>query len=229
MNSILIVEDDAISQTILRATLQDYDLTMVGSYDDAVKALESGQFALSVIDLILPEGKSGHDLVTLIRSRKVHKNMQILISSVRDSVEAITTGLRLGADDFVTKPFNKLEMLARVEVCLRRAQAAPLSYIVGPVEFDFAARKAFLYRGLEKRTLDLAFREMQILELLMSNEGALVRFEELRSRLGDGYSNRELSNVISRLRGKIDSFGGVASIKNEGYLFQLKHSEAEAS
>jgi len=146
-------------------------------------------------------GKSGFDLCREIRTAK--NRVPILILSAKGQEIDKVVGLELGADDYITKPFDLEEFLARVKAVLRRARPATDTLVMGPVTIDFVSRTA--RRG--RTDLHLTHREFELLQYLAERQGLVVHRDELLREIW-GYPQvpftRSVDNAIARLRKKIE-------------------------
>lgn len=205
---ILVVEDDDDINHLLAEILRRsrYDVSQAYSGTEAKLLLEHNRFDLVLLDLMLP-GMTGEELVPLIRKTSP---VPIIILSAKESAEVKIDVLRAGADDYVTKPFNEGELLARVEAALRRAgaqgQNSGGALVYKDIRMDREARSVMV----GDRSVSLTGREFDILELLMGNPKKVftkanlfqsiwndeflgddntvnVHISKLRSKLGDKY------------------------------------------
>jgi DNA-binding response OmpR family regulator len=157
--------------------------------------LEQEQFDLVVLDVMLP-GISGFDVCRTIRQRG--QTVPILMLTARGQVVDKVVGLKLGADDYLTKPFDASELLARIEALLRRAAAPTRSgsvssdtYQFGPVRVDF--RRAEVWRGGEK--VDLSAREFKLLRHFIANRRATLSRDELLNEVW-GYDATPVTRTV---------------------------------
>jgi two-component system alkaline phosphatase synthesis response regulator PhoP len=162
-------------------------------------------FDLIILDIMLPR-KNGFDVCRDLRQQGVQT--PVIMLTARGQIVDKVVGLKLGADDYVTKPFEMMELLARIEALLRRApaqQSAPSSetYQFGPVQVDF--RKAEVTR--EGRPLELSAREFQLLRYFIEHRGNVISREELLNEVW-GYnampSTRTVDVHVAWLRQKLE-------------------------
>jgi DNA-binding response OmpR family regulator len=200
-NRILVVEDDENLSALLRENLafEGFDVKVVA---DGLKAIESARTFLPhliVLDLMLP-GMNGFELCTTLRR---NGRTPILIVSARSQKNDRIRGLTLGADDYLVKPFEIEEFLARVNAILRRARPSAEDLRLGPVRVDFRSHTA--YRGDQE--LHLTHREFDLLKYLSERAGQVVSRNELLRDLWeypDPGLTRSVDHAIGRLRRKIE-------------------------
>ena len=116
--TIMIVEDDpAISEMLsLNLTKEGYEVVTAISADEALKKLEEKDVDFFIIDIMLPGSMDGFDLIRVLKSNENYRTTPVLILSAKDDAADKVAGLELGSDDYVTKPFNVRELLARIKV-----------------------------------------------------------------------------------------------------------------
>ncbi|MEK8026664.1 MAG: hypothetical protein RLY78_1963 [Pseudomonadota bacterium] len=231
--NILIIEDDArIADFLgrgLRAEGHRVDIASDGrqgleaARQAARDAATDGRPTVLVLDLMLP-GLGGLEICQTLRAEGVA--LPILMLSALGRVEDRVAGLRLGADDYLPKPFDFEELLARLESLSRRgrerAQASPARLVVGDLTFDRERMQA--HRG--GRLLALTARELALLELMMSAPGRLFSRERILANVW-GASEDPLTNVVDvyirRLRGKIEADGEpplIHTVRGLGYRLE---------
>lgn len=185
-------------------------------------ALE-GRFDLVILDVMLP-GKSGFDVCRDLRQQKVET--PILMLTARGEVVDKVVGLKLGADDYLAKPFEMMELLARVEALLRRSRA-PLdagggSHVFGAVRVDF--RRGEVWRDGEP--VELSALEFKLLSYFIENRGAVLSRDELLDKVW-GYDampvTRTVDVHVAALRQKIEPRPGrprhIVTVHGRGYKF----------
>jgi two-component system response regulator VicR len=198
---ILVVEDDAALARVLRDNLlyEGYDVECIA--DGTLVLCKAKEFSpdLVVLDITLP-GINGFDLCGALCQRG---RVPVLILTARSQKTDKLRGLNLGADDYITKPFDLEELLARVRAILRRARPRIDRLTMGVVTIDFGLRTA--RRG--RADLHLTHREFELLQYLAERPGYVVHREELLRELW-GYPEipftRSVDNAIARLRKKIE-------------------------
>jgi len=229
MDRVLIVDDDVQLCRLLAERLGTEGFT-IEAVHDGVRGLEralSLEHALVVLDLMLP-GMGGLELLRRLRTKSP---IPVLILTARGEDIDRILGLEIGADDYVPKPFNPRELVARVRAILRRSSnpgppASPL--ITGDIRLDPQSREA----TLKDTPLNLTSVEFTLLELLLRQAGHVVTREHLtESVLGRklGPFDRVIDVHISNIRKKLgpsDHGQRIKSIRGSGYLF-VARSEAQ--
>src|SRR6056297_1813294 len=132
--TIMIVEDDpAISEMLsINLSKEGYDVLSAGSADEALKVVEEKDVDFFIVDIMLPGSMDGFDLIRILKSNENHKATPVLILSAKDDAADKVAGLELGSDDYVTKPFNVRELLARIKSIFRRQTTASQMKEEGP-------------------------------------------------------------------------------------------------
>ncbi|BDX05937.1 response regulator transcription factor [Planctobacterium marinum] len=216
---ILIVEDDARLLTQLDQLMQRQGYS-VDLADDGKKALflfEEYPYDAAIVDVGLPE-IDGFELIKRIRQKDIA--CPVLILTARDRWQEKVEGLDAGADDYLTKPFQEEELLARVNALIRRAsgQSSP-KVQVGPITLDTVTQEVFV----KDEVLDLTAYEYKVLEYLMMNPKKIISKTELTEHIYDQDFDLD-SNVIEvfvgRLRKKLDpenSYKPIETLRGRGY------------
>ena len=222
---VLLVEDEALlSLTIAdRLRSEGFVVTTEGDGEGGFQRARSESFDLIVLDVGLPL-RNGFDVCRDLRQEGV--GTPILMLTARTQVIDKVVGLKLGADDYLTKPFDVLELLARVEALLRRGPARnanPLDvYTFGSVRVDF--RRAQVTR--DGIALELSGLELKLLRYLIENRGALITRDELLDKVW-GYQStpttRTVDVRIASLRQKIETHPSnpefIVTVHRLGYKF----------
>jgi two-component system response regulator MtrA len=199
-NRILLVEDDvALGEQVVHTLSQaGFDAHWIQD-GDAARDLDPDDYSVIVLDLMLP-GTYGMDL---LKRYRVKSEVPVLILSARDDTADKIRGLKLGADDYVTKPFFPEELVARVQACLRRPNLVGTDrLVVGPIRIDLERREVSGAEGV----LTLTPVEFEILALLARRKGSAVTRDALVAAALDPShdgSRRTLDVHISRLRSKL--------------------------
>ena len=228
---LLLVEDDVMLASGIKLGLVDagYAVDWVGSAERALEATLRESFDVAIIDIGLP-GMNGLTLTQ--RLRKDGHAMPVLILTARDALTDRMQGLDIGADDYMVKPFELPELLARLRALLRRSQAATSSVLgFGPLEMDTATRQACIRPG--GQPLELGPREWTVMEYLLINAPKPANKDKLLQAL-TGWDKEITPNAIevyiSRLRNKLEPHGiALRSIRGFGYRLELVPDSAAAS
>jgi DNA-binding response OmpR family regulator len=198
---VLVVEDDPNLSAIVRENLlfEGFDVELVGDGTLAVSRARSFMPDLIVLDIMLP-GMNGFELCGALRR---HGETPILMVSARSQQSDKVRGLNLGADDYITKPFEFNEFIARVNAILRRSRPSTDDLVLGDVRIDFLARVA--KRGAQE--VHLTHREFCLLKYLAERPGRVVSRDELLRDVWeypDPGITRAVDHAVNRLRGKIE-------------------------
>jgi DNA-binding response OmpR family regulator len=225
MDRVLIVDDDVALCELLAESLntEGFAIEAVHNGPRGLERALSQEHALVILDLMLP-GMGGLDVLRRIRARS---QVPVLILTARgEDVERIF-GLEIGADDYLPKPFNPRELVARMRAILRRtvrATTATEPLIVGDIRLDPAAREVRLRDAL----LALTSVEFTLLEMLLQHAGRVVTREQLTETvLGHklGPFDRVIDVHVSNVRKKLGSSHGserIKSVRGSGYLFVVR-------
>ena len=223
---ILVVDGDSTNAKLLKFLLEDegYKVTMTHSASEALDFLESYQHELVTLDTDLP-GADGLELCRRIRARS---SVPIIFVASRGAVEDRVAGLKAGADDYVPKPFEPGEVLARVWALLRRVRQSSTTESVLRTSdltlFPFESKVTLARNG---KTVDLTPVEMRLLRFLVSNAGRSLTRDALVIKVW-GYeyesSSNQLDVYISRLRTKIEPDPStprlILTVRGVGYKYQ---------
>lgn len=226
---VLLVEDDHNLRLGLASRLRraGYVVDEAANGTDGLFMAQAYPLDAAIVDLGLPD----LDGVTLIRSlRDAGTNLPILVLTARSHWQDRVEGLEAGADDYLGKPFQPEELLARLRALIRRVGGwASDRLVCGPIELDTAARKAFV-SGLET---DLTAFEYRVLECLMLNAGKVMSKSLLSEHLYEDDIERDsnvLEVIIGRLRRKLDPerlLHPIETSRGQGYRFAIPRSGQE--
>jgi DNA-binding response OmpR family regulator len=200
---ILVVEDDKTVGEYVRRGLEEarYQTELVADGEEALRLATAGHYDLMVLDLRLPK-VSGVEVLRTLRDRG--NGLAVLVLTAQDAVDSKVQALRMGADDYVTKPFAFEELLARVEALGRRPKsiAAPVLK-VADLELDGGSREA----RRAGKLIDLTPKEYAVLEYLMRHQGRVMSRTLITEYAWDYHfdpGTNIVDVVITRLRKKID-------------------------
>lgn len=225
---LLLVEDDVMvaSGIKLGLTGAGYAVDWVGSGERAEEVLKTEVFDAAIIDIGLPH-MDGLELTRRLRRSEIASAaMPVLILTARDALRDRVQGLDLGADDYMIKPFELPELLARLRALLRRSQAATSAVLAfGPIELDTANRRACARRSGHVTAIELGPREWTVLEYLLIHAPKPASKDKLVQTL-TGWDKEITANAvevyISRLRAKLEPHGvSLRSIRGFGYRLEL--------
>jgi len=224
MSRILVVEDDPAMSVALRDGFEyeRYNVDMAADGEDALRRATGGDYDLIVLDVMLPK-MSGLDVCKELRRNGSHTPV-IMLTARGQEIDKIV-GLRVGADDYVTKPFSFMELLARVEAVLRRtSHKTQMEVAFGDVMLDFKCYRA----TRQGDPIELTPREFTILRYLIDHANEVVSREALLDHVW-GYETGALSRTvdthIARLRQKIEHVPGeprhLITVHRVGYRFVM--------
>jgi DNA-binding response OmpR family regulator len=224
---ILLIEDEAGIVNLIKQGLEEANYTVDVARDGQI-GLEMAQeqsYHLILLDIMLP-GRDGFSVCEELRA--LRNRVPILMLTARDTIQDKVRGLDSGADDYLPKPFDFQELLARVRALLRRDRVHKTRIIrVGDLEIDTAQRKVM--RAGEE--IHLSHREYDLLEALAANESRVLTREAIQERIWmneDAYSNT-VNVYIGMLRKKVDANHPVKLIQTVhgvGYTLRLPEGEA---
>lgn len=229
---ILLVEDEPHAAHMLAKGLREaaYAVDVVGDGERALYEASLTDYDAIILDVMLPL-RDGLSVCYELRRRG--SKVPVLMLTARDAVEARIAGLDGGADDYLTKPFDFGELLARLRAVIRRGDRVltPTILTIGPLELDTRARRAYR-RG---QALLLTTREYALLEYLVMHAGEVVGRAAIAEHVWDAQYNA-LSNVIDvfiqRLRRRIDDPGQPSLIvtrRGEGYMLAVPPFSAQSA
>ncbi|RTL95565.1 response regulator transcription factor [Ancylobacter aquaticus] len=219
---LLLVEDSARLRELVGETIRTagWRLDAVGDVAQAQEALATTGYDLVLLDLGLPDG-DGLDIVRALR--RARDGTPVLVLTARGAVDERIAGLDAGADDYLTKPFNNGELLARARALLRRAPVSADPVLeAGALRFDPATQEARCGDDL----IALAPRERAALEILLRNAGRVTPKRGLEEKLSgfDGeISPNAIEVVVSRLRRRLAPFAtatAIETVRGVGYLLR---------
>ncbi|MDX9995163.1 MAG: response regulator [Rhodocyclaceae bacterium] len=229
---LLVVDDDREIRRLLEEYLEQagYRVTTVGDGRAMRRALESSRIDLVVLDLMLP----GEDGLVLCRELRSRSNLPVLMLTARGAEVDRIVGLEMGADDYLAKPFNPRELLARIRSILRRAQALPPNLAAEDVKsfrfagwtLDVATRNALAPDGL---VVPLSGAEYRLLRVLLEHPQCVLSRDQLLE-LANGREpilfDRSIDVTIGRLRKRLQDDGKepalVKTVRGEGYVLAAR-------
>ena len=231
---LLLIDDDAR----LTAMVGDYlranghEVDVAGSLALGRERLEQGQYDALVLDLMLPDG-DGLDLTRTLRSDPRFKRLPLLMLTARGEPLDRVLGLEMGADDYLAKPFEARELLARIKALLRRSQPEPPSEDLlrfGRLEIDLGARQA----RISGKACDLTGHQFDLLVVLAQGAGRVLSRDQIMDAL-KGHAveafDRSIDVHVSRIRACIEDDPKcpkrVLTVRGSGYVFARKQDADE--
>jgi two-component system response regulator RegX3 len=205
-------------------TKEGYQVSVADTGDGAIKAFDKEGADLVLLDLMLP-GLSGTEVCRQLRTRS---QVPIIMLTAKDSEVDKVVGLELGADDYVTKPYSKAELIARIKAVLRRGSVESSEKVetvisAGPVEIDIESHKVKVLGEY----VSFPLKEFELLEFLVRNSGRVLTRVQLIDRIwGSDYfgDTKTLDVHIKRLRAKIEKDPAnpvfILTIRGLGYKFE---------
>ena len=224
-NTILVIDDDTKLCELLQQYLSRYEFKVLSAHEPAegLGLLRRKQPDLIVLDVMLPQMDGFEVLKEIRKSSKV----PVIMLTARGELSDKVVGLELGADDYLAKPFEPRELVARMQTVLRRSNAVSknIQLHFGGLHVDLAAHSA----SLDGRALQLTTTEFEILSLFVTNPGKVLPrddlMEQLRGLDWDAF-NRTIDIAISRLRSKLGDDSKeprfIKTVWRKGYMFVAK-------
>lgn len=221
MARILVIEDDKHLNTLICS-----NLSLVGHFCESLfdglsvyDRLLDKQYDLIILDVMLP-GMDGFEVLECLDD----SHPPIIFLTARNDLKDRVKGLRLGADDYIVKPFELLELQARVDTVLRRADKTEKAFCIGKLKVDFEARA--VYKGNQE--IACAPKEFELLEILIRNRNiALSRDKLLELVWGFDYTGetRTVDIHIQRLRSKLNLEDYIKTVYKIGYRLEIKNEK----
>lgn len=219
MTHVLLIDDDVRLAALLEQFFQRYQIALESctTPSEGMAQLRSGQFDLVILDVMLPE-MDGFEVCKLIRKESP---IPILMLTARGDVMDRVIGLELGADDYLPKPFEPRELVARIQTILKRSthhNESKTRLDFGELIIDTSALDA----SIQGTAINLSSMEYQLLLLLATSPGTVLSRDEILNQLkgidADIYT-RSVDILISRLRHKLRPLDLIKTVRGQGYLF----------
>ena len=217
MRKILIVDDEEKIRELIRMNLElaGYKCDEAEDGEIALEKLNKFSPDLALLDIMLPK-KNGYEIAQSF----IKQNVPIIFLTAKDSVTDKVKGLKLGADEYIVKPFESMELLARIEVVLRRTGKFSDIFEYRNIKVDFAKREVF--KNNEK--IEMTAQEFELLKVLIQNKNlALSREKLLESAWGYDYygDTRTVDMHIQRLRKKLSWDDIIVTVYKYGYRLEI--------
>lgn len=215
---ILIVEDDAHIARMIEATLLmgNYESEICHRGEEAVHAILDGDYDLVLLDIMLPE-IDGFEIVKRVQKKGTPIIFLTALQDVADKVK----GLRLGAEDYIVKPFEAIELLARIEVVLRRYHKSKTKYEYASIVLDTLQHTVFK----NEKQVSLTPKEFQVLLFFLQNIDIVITRDRLLSEVW-GYEfegeTRTVDMHIQQIRRKLDLYDDLITIPKLGYRLESR-------
>lgn len=218
MRKILIVDDEDKIRELIRMNLElaGYECDEAEDGEVAVSKIKTFRPDLALLDIMLPK-KNGYE----IAEDFLRADIPVIFLTAKDSVADKVKGLKLGAEDYIVKPFESMELLARIEVALRRRGKEDEVFEYKDVRIEFSKREVFV----KNEKVDMTAQEFSLLEVLIKNKNlALSREKLLESAWGYDYygDTRTVDMHIQRLRKKLDWEDVIVTVYKYGYRLEIK-------
>ena len=218
MNRILVVEDEKSINDLIVMNLTEAGYTCERAFDgmEAADKLEGEPFDLVLLDIMLPE-VNGYELLDFIKPMGI----PVIFITAKGSMEDKVRGLRLGADDYLVKPFEIVELLARVEAVLRRAGKTQYEIEVDDLTID--TRSHTVMRG--SKPIQLTAKEFELLLLFIQNRNIALFRETIYERIWGGEymgDSRTVDLHVQRLRKKLHWEDKIKTIYKVGYRLEIQ-------
>ena len=228
-NKILLVEDDQNFGDVLRSYLEmhDYDVTLATDGAQGLESYNKGQFDLCIFDVMMPK-KDGFTLAKEIREKDTE--MPIIFLTAKTMKDDVLKGFKIGADDYITKPFNSEELLFRIQAILKRSQAKAdpreevKEFNIGKYHFNYPLRILTYDVGGEEIKEKLSPKEAQLLRMFaMYLNDILPRSEALTKIWGEDnyFTARSMDVFVTKLRKYLKRDENIEIVNIHGNGFQL--------
>lgn len=216
---VLVVEDEKDLNSVISRHLKKSGYAVDSAFDgsEALDFIASARYDAIVLDVMMPI-MNGHEFLQKFRAKKI--STPVLILTAKDDIDDIVSGLDMGADDYLVKPFDFRELLARVRTLIRRSNAVISSVIlIDDIAID-TAKKAIVKDGAQ---IELTAKEYEILELLAQNRGKILSREQISQSVWDfnytGGSN-VIDVLIKNIRKKLENSEIIETKRGLGYVIK---------
>ena len=218
MIKILIVDDEESIRELIKMNLElaGYECYEAEDGDKAIEMFNSVKPDLVLLDIMLPI-KNGYELAPIF----VDKGVPVIFLSAKDATVDKVKGLKLGADDYITKPFESIELLARIESVLRRSNKGSNEFKYKNIVVNFDKREVLL----DNTPVELTNKEFELLEIFIQNKNLALSREKLLELVW-GYEffgdTRTIDMHVQKLRHKLNLDDDIVTVYKYGYRFEVK-------
>lgn len=218
----IIIEDESEQAALLEDTLSGmgYECDMVANGNEGLMLVMSGKYSLAIVDVVLP-GLEGLEVIR--RAREAGCTIPMIVLSSKNSNEDILYGFGVQADDYITKPCNMQVLKGHIMAVMRRCERTAVSDTIGIDDLLLNRKTRRVTRG--DQALALSAFEFNLLELLLSNRGRVVPYEQIKNEVwpaGRSVSNHNIAQIVDALRVNIskdgDKRGIIENMRGAGYV-----------
>lgn len=214
---VLIADDEADLTRALGAILKysKYEVEIANDGEEALRMAENEKFDILILDVMMPK-KTGIEVVEELRKKNI--NTPILMLTAKAETEDKVEGLDKGADDYLTKPFEKDELLARIRALVRKNENRTKKIKIGNVTLDKEENELYS----DKASFHLNSKESELMELLVGNQSEKIGEKEIKNRIwGKDENVKIVPMYISYLQNKFEALGAnVQIVNNNGYALE---------
>ena len=214
---VLIADDEIDLTRALGAILKysEYEVKIANNGEEALKIAENEKFDILILDVMMPK-KTGIEVVEELRKKNI--NTPILMLTAKAETEDKVEGLDKGADDYLTKPFEKDELLARIRALVRKNENRTKKIKIGNVTLDKEENELYS----DKASFHLNSKESELMELLVGNQSEKIGEKDIKNRIwGKDENIKIVPMYISYLQNKFEALGAnVQIVNNNGYALE---------
>jgi DNA-binding response OmpR family regulator len=226
-NKILCIEDDPISQTLIKLSLKEFNIVIAANLFEAEKEINNNDFSLALIDIQLPDGDGIHFYSQFKKNSKL-EHIPVVFLSGNDQISNKLLAFSLGADDFITKPFDPLELNARVQSKIVKSiskKDEKKIKILGDVQIDFDRQKVFYTNNGNEIDLNLTSKEQKMLSFISNRLEQVFSREQILNNVwaNTHITDRTVDSHMAHLRSKLQNTQiDIKTVKNFGYKLTIK-------
>lgn len=225
MFKIVALDDDLTTLHLLKAFLgKEYDLVTFTQPSDLITYLNTKKADLLILDIVLPD-INGKQLCSNLRNQSEYDDIPIILLTSKIEESDILSGFYVGADDYIAKPFNPLELKARIQARLRQKHKDGSVLHLKEVELHVATQKVYINKPDQKHEIDLTRMEFKLLQLFLKNPESIYTRRQLLDTLWPdklNVSDRTVDTHVSNLRKKLKASQLLLeSVHGEGYVLSV--------